>query len=983
MTPTLTFFENIKLYVGFTDASSAALRELHPIAAAVLRADRRRLLRGHRGPPGARAGDHRRRRADRAAQADADPLDGQDAARPARRGLLRAARAHRPHARPHRAAAGVHVHGHGPDPRPPARRPARPGSPTIRTRSSGSPPRSIRSWTSSSRSCSRPIARICETKHRNAERLATIGQFAASIGHELRNPLGVVESSLYLLRQHLGEQVAGQPQVAKHLDRIGSEVQRANRTIHDLLDLARNRPPRRHRTASARAGRERRGGGAAAGGDHPRCRDSAGSDRQHRPRPGPADPGQPADQRRPGDARARPRSGWRPRPPPTGARACACATTVPAFRPQDRHRVFEALFTTKAKGSGLGLALCRRIMEAHGGTIELEATATGASFLLTFPLRKADDVRRRAGMTGLVLIVDDDEALSENLAEIVGTPRRRRRSIARDRETALSLAAAHDFDVALIDVRLPDGDGMSLLAPLRARSPFLQSVMVTGNASVEGAIAAVRGAAFAYVLKPVSPPDLLDTTRRALEQAALYRERERLRERARTLRGDAIASWSSRSPRSCSRSTRRARSRPGIASSNASPATRGPRCSERTGGGSSAPDAAPGRPPGQGRRQAQGSLAPLRGEGAGRRTDRLRRRHRRHRRRRDAPPAAAFRAAGRGRDHGRRPGARGAQPAQLGVAAAHRARAAPRSQRRSGRQPARSRASSRARSIASTAWCASSSRSRSPHPLETKAGRRRRAARRRSPDSSRPRRRPRRSRSTSTRPAARRPCSATASGCVRCCSTSRATPSRRWPSAAAGCACAARAAGAEVEIDVEDDGPGFGEELPVFDAFFTTKAQGTGLGLAIVHRIVADHGGTIRVESRPGRTCFTLALPAASVSVSASARNASTAVNTPTTCSSLTTMADPIRCRAISPATVASDGVRRRDVDVGHHRVLDRHLRSIRAASRSPRARGPTARRPASRRAAPADGGRDSSASSAWRRTRDCSRPMVCGPGVM
>jgi signal transduction histidine kinase len=73
----------------------------------------------------------------------------------------------------------------------------------------------------------------------------------------------------------------------------------------------------------------------------------------------------------------------------------------------------------------------------------------------------------------------------------------------------------------------------------------------------------------------------------------------------------------------------------------------------------------------------------------------------------------------------------------------------------------------------------------------------------------------------------------------------------------------ARAAGNEVEIGVEDDGPGFGEDLPVFDAFFTTKSHGTGLGLAIVHRIVADHGGTIHVESRPGRTRFTLTLPAA------------------------------------------------------------------------------------------------------------------------
>ena len=86
---------------------------------------------------------------------------------------------------------------------------------------------------------------------------------------------------------------------------------------------------------------------------------------------------------------------------------------------------------------------------------------------------------------------------------------------------------------------------------------------------------------------------------------------------------------------------------------------------------------------------------------------------------------------------------------------------------------------------------------------------------------------------------------------------------RRWPIAAATCGCGARNAGANVEIDVEDDGPGFAEDLPVFDAFFTTKEHGTGLGLSLVHRIVADHGGTIRVESRPGRTCFTLTLPAA------------------------------------------------------------------------------------------------------------------------
>jgi two-component system nitrogen regulation sensor histidine kinase GlnL len=43
-------------------------------------------------------------------------------------------------------------------------------------------------------------------------------------------------------------------------------------------------------------------------------------------------------------------------------------------------------------------------------------------------------------------------------------------------------------------------------------------------------------------------------------------------------------------------------------------------------------------------------------------------------------------------------------------------------------------------------------------------------------------------------------------------------------------------------------------------AFFTTKVQGTGLGLSLAHRIVADHGGVLQVESRPGKTCFTIGL---------------------------------------------------------------------------------------------------------------------------
>lgn len=73
---------------------------------------------------------------------------------------------------------------------------------------------------------------------------------------------------------------------------------------------------------------------------------------------------------------------------------------------------------------------------------------------------------------------------------------------------------------------------------------------------------------------------------------------------------------------------------------------------------------------------------------------------------------------------------------------------------------------------------------------------------------------------------------------------------------------AALARGEEALVTVQDDGPGLpSPDAPIFEPFYTTKSGGTGLGLSIVHRIVNDHGGGIAVESRPGRTVFSISLP--------------------------------------------------------------------------------------------------------------------------
>ncbi|MBN8891417.1 MAG: PAS domain-containing protein [Rhodospirillales bacterium] len=64
-------------------------------------------------------------------------------------------------------------------------------------------------------------------------------------------------------------------------------------------------------------------------------------------------------------------------------------------------------------------------------------------------------------------------------------------------------------------------------------------------------------------------------------------------------------------------------------------------------------------------------------------------------------------------------------------------------------------------------------------------------------------------------------------------------------------------------VSVRDNGPGIGEDIRpnLFDPFVSSKPSGSGLGLALVAKIVADHGGLIEVDSRPGRTEFRLHLP--------------------------------------------------------------------------------------------------------------------------
>lgn len=213
------------------------------------------------------------------------------------------------------------------------------------------------------------------------ERLATFGQLAGSIGHELRNPLGVIETSLYLLRGRVAED----ERTRKHLDRIGEQVHIANDIVTDLLDIIRDRPLTRERL-------ELRGPLLSASGSVQRP-DGVGLHLNG------LDSVPPVDGDR-GQLRqvfvnllenavhaAGPQGDvWVDAEASADRVAIAVSDSGPGVDDATRRRLFEPLVTTKAKGIGLGLALVKRICERHGGSISYEPVqGRGARFVVRLP----------------------------------------------------------------------------------------------------------------------------------------------------------------------------------------------------------------------------------------------------------------------------------------------------------------------------------------------------------------------------------------------------------------------------------------------------------------------------------------------------------------------------------------------------------------------------------------------------------------------
>ncbi len=140
-------------------------------------------------------------------------------------------------------------------------------------------------------------------------------------------------------------------------------------------------------------------------------------------------------------------------------------------------------------------------------------------------------------MPARLLIVDDNAALTENLRDILeGSPGLGAQvATATDGQQAVALARGQGFDVALVDIKLPDGSGVDVVRALRAACPFGEVVLITGFATVDSALAALQAGAFAFLLKSFRPEELISTVEQAFAKVQLKREREELERRQRAL----------------------------------------------------------------------------------------------------------------------------------------------------------------------------------------------------------------------------------------------------------------------------------------------------------------------------------------------------------------------------------------------------------------------------------------------------------------